>query len=52
LSVLIVLRLNGEALRLGAVAARMQVAGPHVTRHVHVLERRGLVRRLADAYDR
>jgi len=30
----------------------MRVAGPHVTRQVHLLERRGLVRRLADEHDR
>src|SRR5690349_16462640 len=29
----------------------MQVAGPHVTRHVQGLERRGLVRRVEDPAD-
>jgi DNA-binding MarR family transcriptional regulator len=39
-------------LRVGEIAARMRVAGPHVTRQVHLLERRGLVHRLADEHDR
>jgi DNA-binding MarR family transcriptional regulator len=52
LSVLIALRTSGQALRVGEIAARLQVAGPHVTRHVHVLERRRLVRMLPDADDR
>ncbi|MFD2420879.1 MarR family winged helix-turn-helix transcriptional regulator [Amycolatopsis pigmentata] len=51
-SILVSLRLSGRALRVGEIAERMQVAGPHVTRHVQVLERRRLVRRLADADDR
>lgn len=50
-SILLSLRLGGRALRVGEIAARMQVAGPHVTRHVQVLEQRGLVRRLADVDD-
>jgi len=39
-------------LRIGEIAERMRVAGPHVTRQVHLLERRGLVRRLSDEHDR
>ncbi|HWC78785.1 MAG TPA: MarR family transcriptional regulator [Pseudonocardiaceae bacterium] len=52
MSVLISLQLTNQPMRIGEIAARMQVAGPHVTRHVHELEQRGLVRRLADAQDR
>jgi DNA-binding MarR family transcriptional regulator len=52
LTVLVMLRLTERPLRVGEIATRMQVAGPHITRHTHELERRGLVRRLSDADDR
>ncbi|MEV6823934.1 MarR family transcriptional regulator [Amycolatopsis sp. NPDC051102] len=52
LSILVSLHMTGKALRVGEIAERMQVAGPHVTRHLHVLERRQLVRGLADPDDR
>jgi DNA-binding MarR family transcriptional regulator len=52
ISILTTLNQAGEPLRVGEIAARMRVAGPHVTRQVHLLERRGLVRRLADEHDR
>ncbi|MBB2938454.1 DNA-binding MarR family transcriptional regulator [Amycolatopsis bartoniae] len=52
LSILLALYLGGKAMRVGEIAERMQVAGPHVTRHLHVLERRRLVRGLADPDDR
>ncbi len=51
LTVLITLRMAGQPLRVGEIAARMQVAGPHVTRHLHDLERTGLVRRVTDPDD-
>jgi DNA-binding MarR family transcriptional regulator len=51
LSALVVLRMAGTPLRIGELADRMQVVGPHVTRQVHGLERRGLVRRVADPTD-
>ncbi|MCP2257116.1 DNA-binding transcriptional regulator, MarR family [Streptoalloteichus tenebrarius] len=51
MTVLVTLRLAGQPLRVGEIAARMQVVGPHVTRHLHELERRGLVRRVADPHD-
>ena len=51
LTVLITLRMAGQPLRVGEIAARMQVVGPHVTRHLHDLERRGLVRRVTDPDD-
>jgi DNA-binding MarR family transcriptional regulator len=39
-------------LRIGEIAERMQVVGPHVTRQVQELERRGLVHRIGDPNDR
>ncbi|WP_284740789.1 MarR family winged helix-turn-helix transcriptional regulator [Amycolatopsis sp. RTGN1] len=52
LSIILALHMTGKAMRVGEIAERMQVAGPHVTRHLHVLERRRLVRGLADPDDR
>lgn len=52
MGVLISLRMSGEPLRIGEVARQMEVAGPHVTRLVHELERRGLARRIADPDDK
>jgi DNA-binding MarR family transcriptional regulator len=52
LSIILSLHMTGKAMRVGEIADRMQVAGPHVTRHLHVLERRRLVRGLADPDDR
>ncbi|MFD5830371.1 MarR family winged helix-turn-helix transcriptional regulator [Lentzea sp. NPDC060358] len=51
LTVLITLRMADRPLRVGEIAARMQVVGPHVTRHLHDLERAGLVRRVVDPDD-
>ena len=51
LTVLITLRMAGQPLRVGEIAARMQVVGPHVTRHLHDLEGAGLVRRVIDPTD-
>jgi DNA-binding MarR family transcriptional regulator len=50
--VLVSLRAAGEPLRIGEIADRMQVVGPHVTRQVQLLEKRHLVRRIADPHDR
>ncbi|MFI0507469.1 MarR family winged helix-turn-helix transcriptional regulator [Streptomyces albogriseolus] len=50
--VLVSLLAAGEPLRIGEIADRMQVVGPHVTRQVQVLEKRRLVRRIADPRDR
>ena len=52
LSIILALHMSGKAMRVGEIADRMQVAGPHVTRHLHVLERRRLVHGLADPDDR
>lgn len=51
LSVLMQLLMADEPLRIGEIARRMQVAGPHVTRLLHDLERRGLARRASDPAD-
>ena len=51
LGVLVTLRMAGQPLRVGEIAARMEVAGPHVTRHLHDLERAGLVHRVTDPDD-
>jgi DNA-binding MarR family transcriptional regulator len=51
ITVLVTLHRAGGPLRVGEIATRMQVAGPHVTRHVQGLERRGLVRRVEDPAD-
>ncbi|WP_228447233.1 MarR family winged helix-turn-helix transcriptional regulator [Streptomyces paludis] len=51
LSVLLSLHTADRPLRIGEIAARMQVVGPHVTRQVNELERRGLVVRVTDPDD-
>ncbi|GAA3566404.1 MarR family winged helix-turn-helix transcriptional regulator [Amycolatopsis ultiminotia] len=50
-SILTALQLAGEPLRIGEIASRLQVVGPHVTRQVQALEKRGLVRRVTDPAD-
>ncbi|GAA2621950.1 MarR family winged helix-turn-helix transcriptional regulator [Streptomyces axinellae] len=52
IGVLMTLRTAGKPLRVGEIADRMQVVGPHVTRQVQALEKRGFVRRVADPHDR
>lgn len=52
LSIILSLYVTGKAMRVGEIADRMRVAGPHVTRHLHLLERRRLVHALADPDDR
>jgi DNA-binding MarR family transcriptional regulator len=51
MTVLITLRTSDEPLRVGEIARRMQVVGPHVTRQMNDLERRGLARRVTDPND-
>jgi DNA-binding MarR family transcriptional regulator len=51
MSVLVTLRMADQPLRVGEIARRMQVVGPHVTRQMNELERRGLARRVADPDD-
>ncbi|MET8697130.1 MarR family winged helix-turn-helix transcriptional regulator [Streptomyces bauhiniae] len=50
--VLVTLHVADRPLRIGEIAERMQVVGPHVTRQVQALERRGLVHRVSDPHDR
>ncbi|MFG2679662.1 MarR family winged helix-turn-helix transcriptional regulator [Streptomyces sp. NPDC048392] len=52
MGVLLALRTADGPLRIGEIADRMQVVGPHVTRQVQALEKRSLVRRVADPHDR
>ncbi|MEV5434201.1 MarR family transcriptional regulator [Streptomyces sp. NPDC052701] len=52
MGVLVSLRTADKPLRIGEIADRLQVVGPHVTRQVQALEKRGLVRRVADPHDR
>lgn len=52
MSILISVQMADRPLRIGEIAERMQVVGPHVTRQVQELERRGLVQRIGDPQDR
>ncbi|RLL65953.1 MarR family transcriptional regulator [Streptomyces sp. Z26] len=52
MGVLLSLRTSERPLRIGEIADHMQVVGPHATRQVQALEKRGLVRRVADPHDR
>ena len=51
LSVLATLQMAGRPLRIGEIAERMQVVGPHITRLVAGLEQRGLLQRITDPTD-
>ncbi|MBT0768742.1 MarR family transcriptional regulator [Kineosporia sp. J2-2] len=51
ITVLVTLHMAGEPLRIGEIATRMQVVGPHVTRQLNELERRDLARRVPDPHD-
>jgi DNA-binding MarR family transcriptional regulator len=51
MSVLVILRLADRPLRIGEIAQRMEVVGPHVTRQLNTLERRRLARRVTDPHD-
>jgi DNA-binding MarR family transcriptional regulator len=50
-TILVILDAADRPLRVGEIAQRMQVAGPHATRQIHGLEQRGLVERVADPDD-
>ncbi|MET9273849.1 MarR family transcriptional regulator [Kribbella sp. NPDC003557] len=52
MTILLTLSMADSPLRVGEIADRMQVVGPHVTRQVQALEHRGLVRRVTDPNDR
>ncbi|MEV5709749.1 MarR family transcriptional regulator [Actinoallomurus sp. NPDC052274] len=51
MSILVTLRMSDRPLRIGEIAERMQVVGPHVTRQMNELERRDLARRVVDPQD-
>lgn len=52
MTILVTLANAGTPLRVGEIADRMQVVGPHITRQVQALEQRGLVQRIADPNDK
>ncbi|WP_371405351.1 MarR family transcriptional regulator [Kribbella sp. NBC_00662] len=52
MTILLTLSMAEGPLRVGEIADRMQVVGPHVTRQVQALEHRGLVQRVTDPNDR
>lgn len=51
MTILVTLRMSGQAMRVGDIAHQMSVEGPHVTRHVSALQKRGLVERVVDTTD-
>ncbi|MGC2977811.1 MarR family winged helix-turn-helix transcriptional regulator [Brevibacterium sp. FAM 25378] len=51
MTILVTLRMGGRAMRVGDIAQQMGVEGPHVTRHVNILQRCGLVERVVDTAD-
>ncbi|MGW4768947.1 MarR family winged helix-turn-helix transcriptional regulator [Nocardia sp. NPDC004278] len=51
LTILVILESADRPLRVGEIAERMQVVGPHVTRQLNGLERRRLVKRVPDPDD-
>ncbi|MEV4847855.1 MarR family transcriptional regulator [Micromonospora matsumotoense] len=52
LQILGILQAHGGPLRVGEIATEMRVEGPHVTRQVTNLVRKGLVHRVVDPRDR
>lgn len=52
MTILVTLVNAGAPMRVGEIADRMQVVGPHITRQVQALEQRGLVQRITDAKDK
>ncbi|MEU1313375.1 MarR family transcriptional regulator [Streptomyces cinnamoneus] len=52
LQILGILRAADAPRRVGEIATEMQVEGPHATRHVQRLEKKGLVERVVDPKDR
>ncbi|MQY26547.1 MarR family winged helix-turn-helix transcriptional regulator [Nocardia aurantia] len=51
ITILVILESAEGPMRVGEIATRMQVAGPHVTRQLNALEKRRLVRRVPDPDD-
>ncbi|MFJ3309482.1 MarR family winged helix-turn-helix transcriptional regulator [Streptomyces sp. NPDC086549] len=51
MTILVILDTAERPLRVGEIATRMQVVGPHVTRHLNTLEKQGIVKRVPDPDD-
>lgn len=51
MTILVVLDAAEHPLRVGEIATRMHVVGPHVTRHLNSLEKRALIKRVPDPED-
>ncbi|MFD7020393.1 MarR family winged helix-turn-helix transcriptional regulator [Streptomyces sp. NPDC059161] len=51
MTILVILDAAEHPLRVGEIATRMQVVGPHVTRHLNSLEKRALIKRVPDPED-
>ncbi|WP_042374013.1 MarR family winged helix-turn-helix transcriptional regulator [Streptacidiphilus neutrinimicus] len=51
MTILVILDAADHPLRVGEIATRMQVVGPHVTRHLNSLQKRALIIRVPDPED-
>ncbi|MFI6449332.1 MarR family winged helix-turn-helix transcriptional regulator [Kitasatospora sp. NPDC050543] len=51
MTILVILDAAERPLRVGEIATRMQVVGPHVTRHLNSLEKRAIIKRVPDPED-
>ncbi|WP_329251479.1 MarR family transcriptional regulator [Streptomyces sp. NBC_01478] len=51
MTILVILDAAERPLRVGEIATRMQVVGPHVTRHLNSLEKRSIIKRVPDPED-
>jgi DNA-binding MarR family transcriptional regulator len=51
MTILVVLDAAQRPLRVGEIATRMQVVGPHVTRNLNALEKRKIIERVPDPED-
>lgn len=51
MTILVLLNAAEHPLRVGEIATRMQVVGPHVTRHLNSLEKRAIIKRVTDPED-
>ncbi|MEU8589568.1 MarR family transcriptional regulator [Streptomyces sp. NPDC048664] len=51
MTILVILGGAEQPLRVGEIATRMQVVGPHVTRHLNNLEKRAIIKRVPDPED-
>ncbi|MEY9913622.1 DNA-binding MarR family transcriptional regulator [Catenulispora sp. MAP12-49] len=51
MTILVILDAAKSPLRVGEIAARMQVVGPHVTRQLNTLEKRRMIKRVPDPED-